>query len=343
MTQEQKAKAYDEALRVIKDNLDALNEVTKTGAESVNIQAIKNCFYRAFPELKESESEKIRNSLVDYFEDFSLPTFAGLNPKKILAWLKQQGEHANFRNKIQIGDKVTRNEDGVLVNMSQLKRVAKPADKQGEQKPAENLIETWKDMRLEVYQQASGNRHEPNCSDDTTKMFSLNDIDEIVEKMSEQKPTDKVEPKFRIGDFVKNTNYQGEPIYEIVYMDKECYICEYRGKENMGDKTVIHFAFDNPYLRLVEQKPAEWSKEDEDYINDLIKYFSQNDRLENTKEDIVIWLKSLRPQNRQKPSEEMLEALYKVIPENVMEISEDEILLDKLYQGLKYGRVLGKN
>ena len=43
-----------------------------------------------------------------------------------------------------------------------------------------------------------------------------------------------------------------------------------------------------------------------------------------------------------KPSEEMLEALYRVIPENVMAISEDEMLLDKLYQGLKYGRVLSK-
>lgn len=70
-------------------------------------------------------------------------------------------------------------------------------EKQGEQKPAKNIVETWKDMRLEVYQQASGNRHEPNCSDDTTKMFSLNDIDEIVEKMSEQSPSDKVEPRFK--------------------------------------------------------------------------------------------------------------------------------------------------
>ena len=34
---------------------------------------------------------------------------------------------------------------------------------------------------------------------------------------------------------------------------------------------------------------------------------------------------------------------YKVneeVPQNVKEISEDEILLDELYQGLKYGRVL---
>lgn len=54
-------------------------------------------------------------------------------------------------------------------------------------------------------------------------------------------------------------------------------------------------------LQYRMQPQQEWSEKDENYINDLIKYFSQNERLENTKEDIVIWLKSLRPQNRWKP------------------------------------------
>lgn len=72
-----------------------------------------------------------------------------------------------------------------------------------------------------------------------------------LEKQGEQKYI----PKYKIGDYIKNTNYKGEPIYEIIYMDKECYICKYRGKERMGDKAVMHFSFDNPYLRLV-QKPA---------------------------------------------------------------------------------------
>ena len=55
---EQKAESYDKALKVIKDNLDALNEIAETGAETVNIQAIKNCFYRAFPVLKEGYIDK---------------------------------------------------------------------------------------------------------------------------------------------------------------------------------------------------------------------------------------------------------------------------------------------
>ena len=55
--------------------------------------------------------------------------------------------------------------------------------KQNERKPVHNAKEMWKEMRLEAYAQASGNRHEPNYSDESTKMFSLCDIDEIFEKI----------------------------------------------------------------------------------------------------------------------------------------------------------------
>lgn len=47
-------------------------------------------------ELKESEDEKIRKGLINYFNDFTLPTFGGLDPKKILAWLGKQGEEKEY-------------------------------------------------------------------------------------------------------------------------------------------------------------------------------------------------------------------------------------------------------
>lgn len=91
-------------------------------------------------EPKETEDERIRKGLIDYFNDFNLPTFGGLDPIKILAWLEKQGEHIKFLKSIQIGDEVTRNPDGVLVNLSQLKRVAE----QGSQNLA-NSEKTCKD------------------------------------------------------------------------------------------------------------------------------------------------------------------------------------------------------
>lgn len=170
-TIEQKARAYDEALKKAKSKI-------KNDKDHV---LYEDDVLEIFPELKESEdseNERIRKVLIGYLnqykeqEECGVKTFYGIPTDDILTWLEQQGE----------------------------------------QKPAKNIVETWKDMRLEVYQQASGNRHESNVSDDTTKMFSLNDIDEIVKKMSEQSPADKVEPKFKVGDWIvrelDNTCYQ---------------------------------------------------------------------------------------------------------------------------------------
>lgn len=53
--------------------------------------------------------------------------------------LNMQKEHNKFIESIQIGDQVTRNQDGMLVNLSQLKRVAKPSEKQGEKKPTDKV------------------------------------------------------------------------------------------------------------------------------------------------------------------------------------------------------------
>ena len=88
-------------------------------------EGIHNWVNDNVPELHKSEDEKIRKGLITM-----LSQDRELHSKEI-AWLEKQGEHANFLSKIQIGDKVTRNKDGVLVNLSQLKRVAKPAEKQG--------------------------------------------------------------------------------------------------------------------------------------------------------------------------------------------------------------------
>lgn len=94
-----------------------------------------------------------------------------------------------------------------------------------------------------------------------------------------------------------------------------------------------------------------WSEEDEDTIKFLISHFCTCHPTRTfqfttnkviTNDELLRKIRHLKHQTIWKPSEEMLEALYKVIPQNVMAISEDEMLLDKLYQGLKYGKVLSE-
>ena len=132
---EEKAKAYDKIVDRAKKELNACG--------SQNCDAARQIF-RLFPELAESDDERIRKDIIQHFaKGIEGSSFDEVREKyKIwIAWLEKQGEHANFRNKIQIGDKVTRNEDGILVNLSQLNRVAK---KQGEQKGADKVEPKFK-------------------------------------------------------------------------------------------------------------------------------------------------------------------------------------------------------
>ena len=118
MTEEQKAQAYNEALKRAKD---ALNDETISSNTIAYLQDI-------FPELKESEGEQSKKWILEYLYDGLRKSDEQFKDQftAAIAWLEKQGEHANFLSKIQVGDKVTRNEGGVLVNISQLERVAKP-------------------------------------------------------------------------------------------------------------------------------------------------------------------------------------------------------------------------
>ena len=79
MTQEEKAKAYDEALERAK-------YYQKENGSAV-ISAI-------FPELKESESEKIRRAIIEHFagSHSCMFPYKGFTKEQILAWLEKQGE-----------------------------------------------------------------------------------------------------------------------------------------------------------------------------------------------------------------------------------------------------------
>ena len=189
------------------------------------------------PELKESEDEKIRKAIHIYLDwldgrkDYAPK--GEYTIKDMIAWIKKQGEHANFRNKIEIGDKVTRNEDGVLVNLSQLARVAKPAKNQDvqqetlcgkcrkeqpshscqditalgrcavehEQKPAEFDDANAKRMFIKALERVEEQNNKGYKLTDCDKNSWWEDFKAYTSCIIEQKPADKVELKFQEGDW----------------------------------------------------------------------------------------------------------------------------------------------
>lgn len=180
MDSEQK---YREALERAKSFYD--NEKTRVGLTPIDLEYI-------FPELKESEGERIRKEIYQF-------VYEQRPEADWLAWLEKQDKqdvrYKHLEELLAADDIYQMSMNQEMVEGAKTKAINALSKlciselllkKQGEKPQGKSIIEAWKDMRLEVYQQASGNRHEPNCSDDNSKMFSLNDIDEIIEKINEQ-------------------------------------------------------------------------------------------------------------------------------------------------------------
>ena len=78
MTQEEKAKAYDEAIKVAKE--------WHTDAQI----GFKANLEKLFPELKESEDERIRKALINYIDVYG--DAGDFTKKQFIAWLEKQGK-----------------------------------------------------------------------------------------------------------------------------------------------------------------------------------------------------------------------------------------------------------
>ena len=173
----------------------------------------------------------------------------------------------------------------------------------------------------------------------------MQDIEAWLEKQGEQK---SIEWVGELEEKLSNATPEQLAEWKEKYFKEE--YAEWSEEDEMQLDAAIHLVSNTGHIETANwlislkdrvQPQKEWSDEDErlreyciNAINGIHYYSPEN------KQELVGWLKYLRPHHTWKPSEEMLEALYRAIPENVMEISEDEMLLDKLYQGLKYGRVL---
>ena len=284
-----------------------------------------------FPELKESEEEKIRKHLIKHFWNKSKEDWNGVPVKRILAWLEKQGEHAKFINGIQVGDKVTRNEDGVLVNLSQLNRVAK---KQGEQKFNNtdfSDLRTWKYIVDYVVTKWCGIGQYLDNPRLTTIAEELQKKYYLEQKQGEQKA------------ICRNND---------TTIDNElnnycCKIYNALHKENGGELSFARLqsmAMDI-YQWCNEQKQGEhkpaWSEEDDVNLvraQAFIKNTSLKD-VDEIKESVLTWITSLKgrvqPQSQWKPSDAQMNA----IKDSIDYLGRDTKIVRKhlmsLYQDLK--------
>lgn len=65
--------------------------------------------------------------------------------------------------------------------------------------------------------------------------------------------------------------------------------------------------------RVLPQPKQEWSEDDERYLNNTISYLKDATEFKETAKLCIDWLKSLRPQNRWKPSDRQMKMVDKII------------------------------
>lgn len=113
MTQEEKAKAYDEALNTIKKTYHNFKGDAKIVID------------KAFPELSENEDERMIRSLkrlVKAYYDVNFPTPEGFKREDMIVWLEKQGEQKpndKVEPKFKVGDWVVIQESTYQITKSE--------------------------------------------------------------------------------------------------------------------------------------------------------------------------------------------------------------------------------
>ena len=243
---EEKAQRYDEALEMARKELLTCGSTDCEAARQI---------YRFFPELKESEDEKIRKELLDYCKNKAEKYPNDPKYKNIsawIAWLEKRGEQPRY----SIGD--------VLCDKS-CTTLNKDAQ------PNFEII----DIRNGMY-----------ICDKGSFPISQQDEYELVAKKIDQKPADKVEPKFHEGDWVVNRfgdvwhiDSFDSKNYQVSNGDKYCYFPI--EKQNEMHLWAIQDAKDGDVLACPLPKGHEGGEQifmfkginSRDYVDDCIEYY----------------------------------------------------------------------
>ena len=180
--------------------------------------------------------------------------------------------------------------------------------------------------------------------------YVIEDMIAWLEKQGEQKPADKSEPKFKVGDWIVQENIgvpatkeqrdllfqkMKEAGYEWDSEKKKLRKMEQNHTWSEEDTDMIDHiirclkrcggdmvAPKQPYQKEIDwlksikpQPKQEWSEEDEWMLNKIIRnieFPSGVTIYRKPIDEMISWLKSLKPQNHWKPSEEQMKHLKSI-------------------------------
>jgi len=307
MTPEEKAKRYDEIFSTAKEWYNNPN------SSSIG----KSYLYAVFPELKESEGEKIRKAIIGGMtaikNNQKKKTFADIPIDDCIAWLEKQGEQKLNGTFVNVDDV---REDFI----DEIYRVLN-ADSTNDR--ANQIIDAFDSLPTVTIKQDPCKHCKMTYSTcysfpcDEKKAFeqgktALEAINE--EKVDNQfcvKPTNNVEPKFKVGDTMRTLQEASKGITSglpvVVSIDDEYYHCN-------NELIAIKNQDDYEYPPMNKKHNA-WREYDKERIKNILSVLDAQVcwdgatmEKRNPYQKEIDWLKSLKdrlvPQSKQEWSKE---------------------------------------
>lgn len=311
---EQKAKRYDEAIERAKE----INN--EQHAQPFNIMT------RVFPELAESEDEKIRKYIIKVVHEWWVrcndPTPDFPNEEQMLTWLEKCSEHKS-------ADSIPQDFEKYVEHFLSL------SDGEGHGSPAKVKEVSTELLRLANRQKSAWSEEDEKTLNAIALFLSsidyLEDPETWINWLKSLK--DRVMPQLKQEWSVDDEDMHYKVIAVINRLCAE-------GKDYVWSiKTLKKLFYWLKFLKDRVQPKQEWSEEDEKMLKDIdaciVKlpvFFSQieiNGEDKTCKEFITSarnWLKSLRPRNDWKPSEEQMVVLNDIIINGHLSNANERIL-----------------
>ena len=317
-TIEEKAKAYDEALKRAKD---ALNDGTISNNTIAYLQDI-------FPELAESEDEKIRKELIEHIKankwaDYVL--FQKFSPDDVIAWLEKQESVEEIVERCKKSwyneGKIAGMAEGLSDDEKYQQGWHDALEQQGEQPFAirwydvslipqedEELLVEW-DSNDATWHEIAFYHADTNTFwngtrqvEDVTRWCYITDLI----KKQDEKPADKIVPKFKVkyacGEYnvleikeIAGIMYYGiedEPNHIDYVLPENCEIISGYGVKDKGSQ------YPTKSATFLGQNSA-WSEEDERTRKTSISFLKDYaDKGYENAVECIDWLNSLKPQKQ---------------------------------------------
>ena len=148
----------------------------------------------AFPELSESEDERIRKAIIGHLKNDVDFVCNGITKDECLAWLEKQKEpHKRLRDKtpwiITAKEELAHDEERLQANLEELRKIRAEKEKQKEQKPAEWSEEDEKMMESIIRVLVKTSTYYSMRSPSTMQATTTNDYQREIDWLKSLRPS----------------------------------------------------------------------------------------------------------------------------------------------------------